>query len=120
MGKYTIGEEEVREIELPGRKVKKIIAPDAFGPCKNMDMGIAEFPARIVAPEHVHENEEEISYIISGEGELYIEGRIEKLKPGISVYIPPGLPHHTRNTGNEILKVLYVLSPPPALHTRRA
>jgi len=102
MGKYTIHEEEVMEIELPGRKVRKIIGPDAFGPCKNMNMGIAEFPPGILAPEHVHQDEEEISYVISGEGEFHIEGRMEKLKPGICVYIPPGFPHQTRNTGNEI------------------
>lgn len=96
MVKYTIHQDEVNSIDLPGRKNKPIIGPSAFGACKNMSMGIAEFPPGVLAPEHVHLEEEEIGYIISGEGELYIGGSIEKLKPGVCVYMPPKIPHQTR------------------------
>ncbi len=112
MGKYTIHEGEVKGIELPGRKNTLIIGPHAFGGCKSMCMGIAEFPPGILAPEHIHQEEEEIGYILSGEGELYVGGSVEELKPGICTYLPPKIPHQTRNTGKSILKVIYVFSPP--------
>ena len=112
MGQYTIDESEVKWIELPGRKNKLIIGPKAFGSCKNMSMGIAEFPIGVVAPEHSHENEEEVCYIVSGEGQLLVGERIEPLKRGVCVYIAPGIVHQTRNTGKDVLKVLYVFSPP--------
>jgi len=111
MKRYTIHESEVQAIERPGRKVRMIIGPNAFGPCKSMNMGIAEFPPGVLAPEHVHETQEEISYVIEGEGEFYIQGATERLAPGVCVYIPPRIPHQTRNTGCKVLKILYVFSP---------
>lgn len=112
MGQYTIDESEVEGIELPGRKNKLIIGPKAFGSCKNMSMGIAEFPIGVVAPVHSHEHEEEVCYIVSGEGQLLVGERIESLKQGVCVYIPPRIAHQTRNIGKDVLKVLYVFSPP--------
>ncbi len=111
MRRHTIHESEVQAMDRPGRKVRVIIGPDAFGPCKSMNMGIAEFPQGVLAPEHVHETQEEISYVIAGEGEFHIRGATERLAPGVCVYIPPGIPHQTRNTGDHVLKVLYVFSP---------
>ena len=112
MEQYAIHESEVKWTELPGRNVKLIIGPKAFGPCKNMSMGIAEFPIGVVAPPHSHEHEEEVCYIVSGEGQLWVGERIETLKRGVCVYVPPRIVHQTRNTGKDILKVLYVFSPP--------
>jgi len=107
-GRYCIHESEVEFRQLPGRAHKMILGPDNFGPCQNMCFGVADFHA----PAHVHNGEEEIIYILSGAGEIYFEGEPEKVRPGTCVYIPPGLRHSINNTGKEIIKLVYVFSPP--------
>lgn len=58
-----------------------------------------EFPAGASAGRHTHFGEE-ISYVISGEGELMIEGQpTRKLKPGDGFIVPAGAVHDARNTG---------------------
>jgi len=111
-GKYTIHEDEVEAKDLPGRKHKMIIGPDNFGGAKNMCMGVADFPPHTHAPAHVHMEEEEILYVLTGQGKMYFDGVPEELRPGICIYVPPAVEHSIENTGDEVLKVLYVFSPP--------
>lgn len=109
---YTIHEREVEAKHLPGRDHKMIIGPESFGGAKTMCFGVADFPPRAHAPAHVHEAQEEILYILSGAGEFYFDGRPEPVEPGTCVYVPPGVTHSINNTSSEVLKVVYVFSPP--------
>jgi quercetin dioxygenase-like cupin family protein len=110
---YTIHEKEVEAMQLPGRSHKMIIGPDNFGDIKNMCFGVADFPPGVHAPGHVHDIQEEIIYVLSGKGRIYIgEDEPEQLIPGTCVYIPVGKDHSIENTGHETLKVVYVFSPP--------
>ena len=111
-GRYTIHEEEVAPRELPGRSHRMIIAPDRFGPAQNMSMGTADFPPKTHAPPHVHAKEEEILYVLSGFGRMYFDGEPEEIRPGICIYVPPGVEHSIENLSNEPLRVVYVFSPP--------
>ena len=36
----------------------------------------------------------------------------KECEPGTCVYVPPGVEHSINNTGDEVLKVVYVFSPP--------
>lgn len=109
---YLIHEDDVTARKLPGRDHKLIIGPDNFG-VKNMCFGTAIFPSGSEkAPPHTHPSEEEIIYIISGEGKIIIDGDEELLKPEMCIYVPPTLEHQLINTGKEPLKVAYVFSPP--------
>lgn len=110
--RYTIHETEVEAKDLPGRTHRMIIHPGGFGPARRMAMGTADFPARRHAPAHVHPAEEEILYILSGEGEMFFDGRPEPIRPGTCIYVPPGVEHSIRNTGDEVLRIVYVFSPP--------
>ena len=49
MGKYTIHEEEVKAVSLPGRDHKMIIGPDNFGKSTTMCFGVADFPFKITS-----------------------------------------------------------------------
>lgn len=112
MKKYTIHESEVPFVALPGRDHKMIISPDHFGPATEMAFGVANFPPNKHAPEHKHDNAEEILYILSGSGEFYFNGAPEAVEPGTCVYVPRGVVHSINNLSDEILKVVYVFSPP--------
>jgi mannose-6-phosphate isomerase-like protein (cupin superfamily) len=109
---YTIHEREIMVKHLPGRDHKMIIGPDNFGKAKNMCFGLADFPPKSHAPAHVHELQEEILYILSGKGEFYFNEKPESVEPGTCIYVPPGVTHSINNTSAEILKVVYVFSPP--------
>lgn len=112
MKKYTIHEEEVKAVSLPGREHKMIIGPDHFGKSKNMCFGVATFPANQHAPAHVHDRQEEIIYIICGEGEVYFDGVPEHVEPGSCIYIPPGIEHSINNQSDIGMKLVYAFSPP--------
>ena len=112
MKKYTIHENEVKAVSLPGRKHKMIIGPDNFGKSKTMCFGVADFPANQHAPTHVHQVQEEILYVLTGKGEMYFDSKIEKIEIGTCIFVPPKVEHSIKNTSNEVLKVAYVFSPP--------
>ena len=82
MKKYTIHEEEVKAVSLPGREHKMIIGHDHFGKSKNMCFGVATFPAKKHAPSHVHKEQEEILYVLKGKGEMYFDNKLEKIEEG--------------------------------------
>ena len=110
---YTIHEKEVEAMQLPGRSHKMIIGPDNFGKARNMCFGVANFPPDTTAPGHVHDIQEEILYVLSGKGNIYIgDNDPEKIIRGTCIYIPVGKTHRIENTGSKVLKVAYVFSPP--------
>ena len=76
------------------------------------------FIRRSKAPPHTHTYEEAI-YILEGEGIVHIgDDRHEPIRPGTSIFLPPGTPHWLENRGERTLKLLGVFSPPgsPANH----
>lgn len=112
MDEHTIHESEVEAVQLPGRAHKMIVGPANFGPAKRMCFGVADFPPRQHAPAHMHSEQEEILYVLTGSGEFYFDGRPESVEPGTCIYIPPGVEHSINNTSDEVMKVVYVFSPP--------
>ena len=112
MDEHTIHESEVEAVQLTGRAHKMIIGPANFGPAEHMCFGVADFPPRQHAPAHMHPAEEEILYVLTGSGEFYFDGRPEPVEPGTCIYIPPGVEHSINNTSDEVMKVVYVFSPP--------
>lgn len=112
MDRHTIHESEVPAVALPGRDHKMIIGPANFGPAQKMCFGVADFPPRRHAPPHMHEEQEEILYILTGSGEFYFDGVAEPIEPGTCVYVPPKVMHSINNTSDDVLKVVYIFSPP--------
>ena len=73
---------------------------------------------------HIHDDADQIIYVISGEGEHVAEladgsNVTEKVGAGSLIYIPKGSYHSTFNTGWEPLKVLAVFSPPGPVQALR-
>lgn len=62
--------------------------------------------------EHNTENKEEIILILSGKGEI----SCDKYPPLVAelnslIYIPPNTKHNVKNTGNNILRYVYIVNP---------
>ena len=68
--------------------------------------GIAEITPGSKLMRHHHEPAETY-YIMSGRGEMEIEGRRHAVGPGCAVYIPPGARHAIRCTGTEPLVFVF-------------
>ena len=62
-------------------------------------------------PAHSHPNGEELIYVISGEGKVYVDGEIGSLLPGVAVLFPKGSIHMVRNSGSVEMKVICFFAP---------
>jgi mannose-6-phosphate isomerase-like protein (cupin superfamily) len=62
-------------------------------------------------PVHLHENEDEIIFIQSGQGEAVLGDERVTLSAGSTLYVPQGTWHGGRNTGSDILRWIAIYSP---------
>lgn len=63
-------------------------------------------------PTHVHEQETETVYVLSGQGQLTHGDERTAVSIGIGASVPPGLPHSLRNTSDVPLLLLAIHMPP--------
>lgn len=78
---------------------------------QNLAMGVNETQVGGKVPKHKHDSEEEVMYFLQGKGQFITEDEVIELKPGICIYNPPGSSHEIINTGDEILKFIWIYSP---------
>jgi putative monooxygenase len=85
---------------------------------KNIAMGVNEtYPGGMV-PEHKHDIQEEVMYFVSGQGKFVTEDEEIDLNPGTVVYNPPGKLHKIINTGDEVLRFVWIYSPQLPSHKK--
>jgi quercetin dioxygenase-like cupin family protein len=96
---------------LPGRDWFYLLGPQN-SETRNLTFGLAEFPPGTLAGAHTHGTQEEILYVLSGQGAIIAGQHEERMAPGVAVFIPPGLEHQIRVDGQEPLTVVTVFSPP--------
>ena len=53
----------------------------------------------------------EVYYLLSGKGEMYIDGETQIVETGDAVYIPPNAQQFIRNCGNEPLVFICIVDP---------
>lgn len=96
---------------LPGRDWYYLLGPQNSR-ARNLVLGLAEFPGGTLAAAHSHSAEEEILYILAGQGAILAGEQQVSLEPGVGVFIPPGLAHQIRADGVEPLRLVTLFSPP--------
>jgi quercetin dioxygenase-like cupin family protein len=77
----------------------------------NYAMRVIELEPGAESPLHRHENEHE-TYVLSGSGEVEIDGGKAELKEGVAVFIPALENHRFRNTGKDTLRFVDVIGFP--------
>jgi len=107
----------VRLEDAPTRKalggtLKAIFGPDNVG-AKNFRFSIGYFDPEEGLQVHIHPESEEVYYVISGKGIVYLgqERRQIPIEPGMSLYIDAGTPHGVANTGSEKLLIAFFVTP---------
>jgi len=103
--------DEAENFDLDGRSVKYLVGPKTTE-SKNVTIGVCTWPVGSTPPGHVHENEEEIIYIMSGTGKLISPENEVDLAPGTAVFIPVGLHHAIESYGPGPLEFVTMFSPP--------
>ena len=97
-------------IRLPGATmVFKALSGRASG-----DYVVGEFTADggFAGPRpHVHRKHEELFYVLEGEFDFFLGGRVLRLGPGAFVNVPPGVVHDFRNPGALPARWLRIASP---------
>ena len=102
----------------PPRVSKLLLAPK-FGGVHNLSMGMNITEVGSMIPDHVHDDSEEVLFLISGRAKIVIEGEGEwEIGPETAFYSPLGKKHRVENIGNEPLKLIWVYCPPLAAHCR--
>lgn len=109
----------VKEHEVEGeqfspphaREIKHLAAPWTVGTSR-LWVGVTIIGQGSSSNPHLHDDAEEVFYVISGTGRVKVGEEEEEIVPGSCIFIPPKTLHQLLNTGHEELKVLAVTSPP--------
>ena len=107
----VVHENEVEELELPGRHMRWLVTPETLN-ARHLSMCVIRVaPGEKVRPAHSHPHGEEVIYIIHGSGRVMVEGSVEAVKEGSAVLFPQGAVHMLHNTGNDEMKVACFFAP---------
>ena len=100
------------DIAAPFERTLKVLLSPAIseGP-EAIAAGLTILPPGGRSETHKH-SEGEMFYVVSGYGLVEIENERRELVPGTAAWSPSGTSHCLLNNGTEILKILWVLSPP--------
>ncbi len=74
-------------------------------------VGHVTFLPQKLQDEHLHTGDEQILYIISGQGEHRIDNKVYPIIPGMVYHIPAYARHEIRNTGDQVLEMIIVYNP---------
>jgi mannose-6-phosphate isomerase-like protein (cupin superfamily) len=68
-------------------------------------------PRKLAAPMHVHEREDEYSFVLAGHMGVQIGEQVVEAGPGELVLKPRGIPHAFWNAGDQEVRLLEIISP---------
>jgi len=113
---FVNASEVAGEERIPKRVSKLLLSPKNMG-TKGASMGLNVTAVGSMIPDHVHEDSEELMFIISGRAKLVIEGMGEwEIGPDTAIYSPLGKKHRLENIGDEPLKLVWCYTPPLPSH----
>jgi mannose-6-phosphate isomerase-like protein (cupin superfamily) len=69
---------------------------------------------------HIHKDQEEVLFFLSGKGRVRIDKEEIEVGPGHCVLLPIGSTHEVINDQNTILRFIAVVSPPFAAPVKKA
>jgi len=112
---YSVRKAEAKLLDLPGRDVRVFIGT---GPAftnvssDHLTVGLTEVGPEVSMTPHVHDDKEEIIFIVEGEGEAVVGDSVEKLEPFTAVKFPIGVTHVVKNTSKKTMRFVFCFNPP--------
>jgi quercetin dioxygenase-like cupin family protein len=104
---------EGKEVTLAGKPMTFLVTGEDT---KHTSMFHWTLPPGLSTGLHVHRVQEETFYVLEGECEWQVGGRLVHAKPGTYVFIPPGVPHNIANASDKPATMLLTVSPPGFEH----
>jgi len=102
---------EISPRKMPGRDIFDLINKDILGAIK-LSMEITKIEhGQVVKPCHSHKAEE-VAYVISGKGRVWVDGMMADLLEGDAILWPSGSKHCVKNIGEKQLILLCTFSTP--------
>jgi len=93
-----------------GALSKELAGPETTGSSK-VDFRISRYAPMAYVQEHVHQVQEQVYYVLEGEGILTLDDTKNLMRPHDYVYVPPGVRHSFTNTGTDGLVFLVITTP---------
>lgn len=93
-----------------GALSKELAGPETTGSAK-MDFRISRYAPMAYVQEHVHRVQEQVYYVLEGEGILTLDDNKRLMRTNDYVYVPPGVRHSFSNTGIHGLVFLVITTP---------
>jgi mannose-6-phosphate isomerase-like protein (cupin superfamily) len=110
MSVKIVRESDVQAQSLPGRSLAWIIRPETVG-AAHMSIAIMHCPAgSVVRPMHAHRGIEETLFIVSGQGEAWVDGERAEFHTKDLVFFPSDSRHQVRSVGPGELVTLSIFS----------
>jgi mannose-6-phosphate isomerase-like protein (cupin superfamily) len=106
----VLGPDSGERVAWPGLGVRFMIDGDQTeGRFSLIEHPIA--PRALAAPTHVHEREDEYSFVLEGRVGFQLGDEVLVAGPGELVFKPRGIPHAFWNAGDEPARLLELISP---------
>ena len=93
-----------------GALSKALVGPGNSGSSR-IDFRISRYSPNAYVAEHVHRVQEQVYYVLEGEGILTLNGAEHLMRPHDYVYVQPRVRHSFANTGLSGLVFLVVTTP---------
>ena len=106
---FTLNEEDVSRLDLPGRTCKVLVGNEKLA-AENLTFGVTEVDATSKMTPHKHE-QEEVIFILRGHGRVTINDKPEEIKEGTVIYLPSNSEHAIENESSETMKFTFAFSP---------
>lgn len=93
-----------------GALSKELAGPTTTGSSR-VDFRMSRYAPMAYVQEHVHKVQEQVYYVLEGEGMLTLDDQKQLMRAHDYVYVPPGIRHSFTNTGIDGLVFLVVTTP---------
>ena len=108
----TVNIKDIKKISLPKRDIKVLVGTGSPINSLNMTFGVATIPPKTSMDPHAHNKEEEIIYILNGDGFVYIDGNKESIEQGSVIKLPIGSSHYLSNNSSDDMNFIFCFHPP--------
>jgi quercetin dioxygenase-like cupin family protein len=114
----TVRLEDVEPIELPGGSWSRMVLTDKTLSGNGASLGYSVFTPGCVTSMVAHETEE-VAYVLSGSGELRLDGESVPFAAGQGLHVPAGVWHAVANTGDDDVVMVFGFPHPDYPPTER-
>jgi mannose-6-phosphate isomerase-like protein (cupin superfamily) len=102
--------DEISGMRFPAGRHTRVLAGEGGLNAESFCQGYVVIPPGAGVPEHSHP-QEEVYLILSGAGEMTVDGETRPVDGVCAIYVPSGLPHKLVNSGEEEMVMVFTYAP---------